>query len=368
MKSLAIVFPRPNEVTLDEVDVPDDLGPTDVSVRTLHSALSPGTERWLLTGRFYRTASAHGVDRSFPLVPGYQKVGIVERIGTEVRAFRPGDRVFCTVGRVAGGTARGAGGHLRYSVQDQSEVISVPRALSASATAGLVLAQVGWNGASRPPLERGDVAVVLGDGLVGQYAAQSLRARGARVLLSGRRPMRLDLARRYSADAIHDARESGLEEAIEGFRRLNPRSDRNREVEPSDWVRSEEAVLRDARAAHDARGADVIVDTTGSREMVRAAASLLRHNGHLVLLGWYPEPENELLEDWLHQREIAMYGTGGWRRHRLLAALDAILTGHLKPAELVTHQVPVAEAPRVYRELLIEKREDSLGVIFDWGP
>jgi threonine dehydrogenase-like Zn-dependent dehydrogenase len=100
---------------------------------------------------------------------------------------------------------------------------------------------------------------------------------------------------------------------------------------------------------------------------VRAAAGLLRRHGHLVLLGWYPEPENRLLEDWLHGREIAMHGTGGWRRDRLLAALAAISAGWLKTEALVTHRAPVADAPRVYRELLLEKRDDFLGVVFDWG-
>ena len=101
--------------------------------------------------------------------------------------------------------------------------------------------------------------------------------------------------------------------------------------------------------------------------MVREESGLLRHNGHLVLLSWYPEPENTLLEDWLHGREVTWYGTGGWRRGRLLATLAAIAAGELRPAELVTHHLPIAEAPRVYRELVLEKREDFLGVVFDWG-
>lgn len=375
MKSAAIVFTRPGEIELGEVEVPSELGPTEVLVRTQLSGLSTGTERWLLTARFFRAATPVGGERGFPLVPGYQKVGVVERVGASVRAFRPGDRVFCTVGRITAGAkardvAGARGGHLRYSVQDQAEVISLPPGLDPRAAAGLVLTQVGHNGASRPPIEPGDVAVVLGDGLVGQYAAQTLRARGARVLISGRRAFRLDLARRHSADAVHDAREGDLAGAIERFRtRAGPRERPapGEATAAASWMRPEEAALADLRREGDARGADVIVDTTGSRETVRLAAGLLRHNGHLVLLGWYPEPENQLLEDWLHAREIAAYGTGSWRRHRLLGALSGIVADWLKPRALITHEVPIADAPRVYRELLLEKREDFLGVVFDWG-
>ncbi|MBI2940089.1 MAG: zinc-binding alcohol dehydrogenase [Chloroflexi bacterium] len=373
MKSPAIIFSRPNEVEIGEVEVPDALGPTDVLVRTQHSGLSTGTERWLLTGRFHRAVSPVGGERSFPLVPGYQKVGVVERVGREVRAFTPGDRVFCTVGQITAGAKprdanRARGGHLLYSVQDQTEVISVPARIDARAVAGLVLVQVGWNGASRPPLRPGDAALVVGDGLVGQYAAQALRARGARVLLSGRRPFRLDLARRYSADAVHHAWTEGeLARAVERFTaEVGPRPPTPPGLLSLPEMSPAEAALRDGRAESDARGVDVVVDTTGSREAVRQEAGLLRHNGHLVLLSWYPEPENELLEDWLHGREIAMYGTGGYRRPRLLATLAAIADGQLRPGELVTHHAPVTEAPRLYRELLLEKREDFLGVVFDW--
>ena len=370
MKSPAIVFPLPYEIVYREVEVPDALGPTEVLVRTQFSGLSTGTERWLLTDRFFRAASPLGGEASFPLVPGYQKVGIVERVGDLVRAFRPGDRVFCTVGRISagarsrdGGDARG--GHLRYSIQDQSEVISLPPGLDPRAAAGLVLAQVGWNGASRPPIQPGDVALVLGDGLVGQYAAQRLRERGARVLLSGRRPFRLSLARQHSADAVHDARGTDLAEALNRFTAHAPTRPSSTAA-PAGWLNPAEAALADPRLDDDHRGAAVIVDTTGARETIQRASGLLRHNGHLVLLGWYPEPENQLLEDWLHRREVTWYGTGGWRRHRLLGALASIAAGQLKPEALVTHQIPVTEAPQAYRELLLEKSEDFLGVVFAW--
>ena len=59
------------------------------------------------------------------------------------------------------------------------------------AYAGLVLAQVGYNGGTRAPVEPGDAAVVVGDGMVGQWTAQTLAARGAEVVLVGRHDDRL---------------------------------------------------------------------------------------------------------------------------------------------------------------------------------
>jgi threonine dehydrogenase-like Zn-dependent dehydrogenase len=369
MKSMAVVFPRRNEAELAEVEVPDALGPTDVLVRTVCSGLSTGTERWLLTGQFYRSGTPGASRRSFPLVPGYQKVGFVERVGSEVVAFRPGARVFCTRGRItrgarAHGAAPASGGHLAWSVQDQAEVISVPPEIDDLSAAGLVLAQVGWNGGSRPPVAHQELVVVVGDGLVGQYAAQRLRGRGARVLLVGRHAFRLGYARRFSADEVSDVPIERLGDLLD---QLTPRQ--RAAAAPTAgqaWLTSEEARLVDLMAEPDARGASVIVDTTGRRDTVRLASGLLRHNGHLVLLGWYPEPHNEMLEDWLHRHEIAMYGTGGWRRPRLLATLEAIRAGEIRVAPLVTHRVGVADAPRIYRDLVLQRQEEFLGVVFDW--
>ena len=60
--------------------------------------------------------------------------------------------------------------------------------------AGAVVAQVGYNAASRVAMQPGDWVVVYGDGIIGQSAAQAARARGARVILVGHRAERVALA------------------------------------------------------------------------------------------------------------------------------------------------------------------------------
>src|SRR5262245_22317027 len=101
-QSDAVVFTAKNQVTLARIDVPDP-GPGDVLVRTRFSWISNGTE-----GSFLRCERVDGItpwqpgmEGPYPMVPGYQKTGVIEWIGPEARAARPelepGQWVFATV-------------------------------------------------------------------------------------------------------------------------------------------------------------------------------------------------------------------------------------------------------------------------------
>ena len=123
---------------------------------------------------------------AFPHVPGYQAAGIVREVGPEVENIKPGDRVFSRNCRKPDNwPGSWWGGHVRFHVADYQTVIKLPGAVSTYEASSLLLAQVGFNGATKPRVSPGDVAVVIGEGLVGQYAAQVLRYRGVHVIISG---------------------------------------------------------------------------------------------------------------------------------------------------------------------------------------
>ena len=196
--------------------------------------------------------------------------------------------------------------------------------------AGLVLAQVGYHGAMRPARTGpGALVVVVGDGLVGQYAAQVSRARGADVLLVGRRTDRLAAAARHSATEVLDARTQDLAAAVRARR---------------------------------PEGADVVIDTSSTAAGIRAAAALLRRDGELVLLGWYPEGENLLDAFWFiaGNRELAVHFTGGWTRPRLDATLAAVRAGELRVAEPSRTSSPGGRPPT-------RSRFRAIGARHTWG-
>ena len=307
------------------------LGDTDVLVEVEASALSPGTERWCLSGRMVVPGQP---PLAFPHVPGYQAAGTVVEAGSSVRSLHPGQRVFSRNCRQPGGwSGSWWGGHVGHHVADETAVIALPESVGTDAASGLLLAQVGYNGAMKPPLSPGDAALVIGEGLVGQYAAQVLRRRGARVIVAGLSPFRLELARRHGADEVVDSSRVDLDSFV-------------RERHPE--------------------GVQVVVETASSAATVRLGAELLAYGGHLVLNGYYPPPESAIDWHWLRSKELTVHCPNSRTRERLEKTLELILKGELEVEGLTTHEFPVERAPEAYARLL-EPAGDCLGMIIRWA-
>lgn len=327
MRTQAVLFTAANQIELAEVELPE-LQPDDVLIRTEHSFISTGTERWTLEGRMATRSGGF----AFPVVPGYQKVGRVEQVGERVSSVTPGQRVFMTRGRVESATPAW-GGHMMHALFATSEVYALPDELPGDVAAGLVVVQVGWNTGQRPRLESGDLAVVVGDGIIGQFTAQVLRARGAEVCLAGRRPMRLELGSRWSADRLLDVSTTGLREAVD---------------------------------AACGRPADVIVETVCQPEDTPTYVDLLRPRGQLVIAAYHPDSNLVDLAP-VQDKQITIHSTGGWQRDNLEATMAAIVAGSLHVEPLITHRVPWREAAAAYERLVRDKTEDSLGIVIDWS-
>ena len=84
MKAKAVVFTKPDTVEFQEVFCPDP-GADNVVIRTTHSWISNGTEGSYLRGeRIGGDIPSHpGGPVPFPIVPGYQKVGVIEQVGEQ---------------------------------------------------------------------------------------------------------------------------------------------------------------------------------------------------------------------------------------------------------------------------------------------
>ena len=324
----AIVFPARGEVELREVPLPP-LGPADVLVEVEHTTISAGTELHCLHGTIRLGA---GPIR-FPFTPGYQAAGCVRAAGAAVTGIAVGDRVFSARCKQPPGWAGGWwAGHCAWHVAAAADVIALPAAVGTRSASALLLAQVGYNGGARPPVAAGDAALVIGDGLVGQWAAQVLRHRGARVLLAGHRRRRLEIAAAHSADEVVDTHAADLGE----------------------WVRS-----------HVPSGLRIAAETTGKTGLIRQAADLLGRHGHLVVLGYYPPGACQVDIHWLRARETTTHFPNGQERQRMERTLSLIEQGVIEVEELVTHRFAPGEAATAYR--MLQHDADVLGVTIDWS-
>ena len=324
----AIVFPAAELVEVQQIPLPP-LGPGDVLVQIEHSTISAGTELHCLHG----TINLGGGTIRFPFTPGYQAAGRVRATGAAVSGIAAGDRVFSARCRQpAGWKGNWWAGHCAWHVAAAADVIPVPAAVSLRSASALLLAQVGYNGGARPPVAPGEHALVIGDGLVGQWAAQVLRHRGARVLLAGHRRRRLALAAAHSADEVIDTHAADLGDAVRG--RVTG-------------------------------GLRIATETTGKTELIRVAADLLVRDGHLVVLGYYPPGACEVDIHWLRARETTTHFPNGQARARMERTLALIEQGVIEVEELITHRFAPEEAATAYR--LLQDDAEVLGVMIDWS-
>lgn len=331
MQAKAVVFTQANQVTVQTVNCPDPTA-EDVVLRVTHSWISNGTEGSFLRGERIAgdTPRRPGDALPFPIVAGYQKIGVVEWIGDAVTDLAIGETVFAATSKVDGMFSP-RGGHISPAVTPRDQIWKLPPGVDPLIFAGLVLTQVGYNCGVRAAPLIGDGALVFGDGMVGQWAAQTLAWRGAEVLVVGRHADRL--AKLPQSPHVHAVNEKDKA-----------------------WQRA---------AAHWLpQGIQIAVDTVGSIGLTEELAAVMARGGHVISAGFYGAQDQLALQP-LRNREISLDFVSGWTRARMDETLRLLAAGHLHTLPLITHHFPVDEAAAAW-DLIVTRREPVLGVILDW--
>jgi 2-desacetyl-2-hydroxyethyl bacteriochlorophyllide A dehydrogenase len=331
MQAQAVVFTAPNTVEFQTVTCPDP-GPGDVVVRVTHSWISNGTEGSFLRGERIAgdTAYRPGDAWPFPIIAGYQKIGVAEWVGADVHDIAVGETVFAAMGKVEG-MFQSYGGQVSPCITPRAMIWKLPTGVDPLAFSGLVLTQVGYNCGTRAPVAIGQGAVVIGDGMVGQWAAQTLAWRGADVVLVGRHDDRLAL---FPAGPLRHT--------------LNARR--------GDWVKTVAELLPG--------GVQVLVSTSGSVQPILEAMPLMPRYGQVVSASFYGTDDLMSLQAFRNQ-ELSVHMVSGWTQERMDATLALIAGGQLQTLPLITHHFPAGQAAQAW-QLIESKRAPVLGVILDW--
>ena len=192
-------------------------------VATRASAISPGTERLLvdfakkgliakararpdLVRKVIAKAKRDGIGAAVraafsrldePLPLGYSAAGRIVAVGAGLEgAFRIGERV-----AIAGA---GLANHAELNVVPRALVAAIPDGVEDEDACFATLGAIALHGTRNLSLGLGDVAAVVGVGLIGQMAVQLLAAAGVRVIALDYKPERLALALRLGAERALD--------------------------------------------------------------------------------------------------------------------------------------------------------------------
>jgi 2-desacetyl-2-hydroxyethyl bacteriochlorophyllide A dehydrogenase len=339
----AVTFQSPGEVAVEDVPEPELQRHDDAVVQIDASGIC-GSDLHIYHGRV-------PVETGFTI--GHEFVGTVLAAGPELERAAVGERVLgcfhtacatctpCIRGdyhRCAHGRTFGHGSKLGDLQGAQAERLLVPRANltlrrvpegmsdDVALFAGDVLG-TGYHAVAHAGLRSGDTAAVLGLGPVGLCAIQAARAAGAtQVFAIDTVADRLDMARHFGATPIH---------------------------------LTDEDPKRAIRAATAGAGVDVVVDAVGDPAPLALAISLVRDAGTVSGIGAYAgRGEVPLGLAWLKGVTLRL-GLANVIAHvdRVLAMISA---GLLDPAPLVTHHMPLDQAPDAYA---IYDRREALKIV-----
>ncbi|WP_298720034.1 NADP-dependent oxidoreductase [uncultured Oceanisphaera sp.] len=203
MKQLVIeAFGGPEQLTLVETEHPP-LTASQIRLKMHFAGVNPVDAKT----RAGLGWGAKAVKDRLPWSPGFEVMGEVQEVGSEVCRFMSGDRVF---GLVSGG------GYGEELVVDCNEMLPVPEAVSDEMAAGLALAGLtAWQGLTEHGgLKAGErVLIAAAAGGVGHLAVQLAKDMGATVVALGS-PANHDFLRSLGADEVIDYRDEAALNAL----------------------------------------------------------------------------------------------------------------------------------------------------------
>jgi L-iditol 2-dehydrogenase len=250
-------------------------------------------------------------DVTYPLRPGHEVSGVVERVGERAEGFAPGDPVAVFA------TTRGYGEYVTVPAEHCIHAGDVPLDLALGEPLACAVNAVELAGISL-----GDDVAIVGAGFMGQLVQRLVQLRGPRqVIVADTRDEALERAASSGATATVNVAREPLAEAVRGL---------------TGGV-----------------GADVTIEITGTQAALEAIGGCTRMSGTLVIAGFHQgAPRQVPLADWnwnafrianAHFREVATILRG------MRAGMRLVTSGRISLKDLVTHRFPLAAIDDAFR-------------------
>ncbi|KLU40853.1 MAG: zinc-dependent alcohol dehydrogenase [Limnochordia bacterium] len=319
MKAEALWIVEPKKIEIRPVEVSDPK-PNEVQLRVK----AVGICAW--DSYLFQGISAI---EPIPYIIGHEAVGIVEKVGSLVTKFKPGDKVFAASGSNHMmcqyiNLAEDCIARIPDDVEDYSKWVLEP-------TVCVV------NLLSLTNIQPGDRVALVGAGYMGLLTLQGLMngSQAGSVSVFETRPERLEIARSYKPEFAFD-----------------PYSEEGKAHR--EWLKS-------------TGGADVVIDLAGSLSGYELACELTANSGGKLVLGsWHRQEMRFDGTRWhLSGLSVLNLAPGSNRNFRQMIPRtgELVRQGVYNPGSLVTHVADLHNAEELFR-LSIEKPEDYIkGVI-----
>ncbi len=334
MKTKQILFTKKNTAELVEVELPE-LQENEVRVKTEFSTISQGTERANIMGDPNVNGAGKG-EVVFPRGCGYASAGTVIEVGDKVKNIKIGDRVVTTWGL-----------HRQINQVSEKQLVKMPDEISFSEASMTLIASFSLAAVRKCRVEIGESAVIMGLGILGQFAVMFARLQGAAPVIAvdpvkERREKALKLGADYALDPMDESFVDKVKEITGG-------------------------------------GANVCIEVTGLGKGLEQGLDVMKRFGRVALLGCTRD-RNFTIDYYkkVHYPGITMIGAhtlarpteeshGGWFTHSddILAIMKMIKLNRMDIKQLVNEIHSPKECYDIFKRLVEDK---SFPVVqFDWS-
>ena len=336
MKGLSVTFTAPKEVSVVNGELPA-LGSGQVLVRTLFSAISPGSEMLLYRGDFPQdmpldeNLPALAGEFAYPLKYGYSVVGEVVEAGAGVDSSWVNRLVFAFQP------------HTSHFITDPEALLPLPEDLNPEEALFLPNMETAVNFLMDGAPMIGERVIVFGQGIVGLLTTALLSQYPLADLIT---LDRYELRRSSSLTlGAHICLDPGQPEAQERLL----------------------ATLPD--------GADLSYELSGAPGALNQAIAITGYNGRVVIGSWYGGKRADLdLGGHFHRSRIRLISSqvstiapdlqGRWTKARRFNLAWEMIK-KIQPSRFITHRIPVERASEAY-QLIDQKPEESVQVVFTY--
>lgn len=337
-----IVFSRPEHAELHHGIQLPAWDESSILVKTMFSTISRGTELDLYT------AQMHGKGKNtqwYPILPGYMPVGVVEKAGSAIHHLREGDRVLGS-NLFNGFDERYCAawaGHLAWLVFNSTShpwlgaqrAVKIPADVAAEEAGLAMLAAVAWNGVKMKIDPRpGEIILVIGQGVIGNFAAQLCQMRGATVLAVDKHQENIAVSQRNGISRAAQTDGQPLDELI-----------------PAHFGVQE---------------VDAVIEVTGENQPLLQASRITKRYGKIHAQGMYLEDTPREILRILFDRNLTLSATVGETPELTRECLEFFSAGALTVKGMIGMKTCPDNAGDAYRDLAAHN-VDGLTCIFDWS-
>jgi threonine 3-dehydrogenase len=340
MKALVKAKREPG-IWMQQVPVPE-IGPNDVLIRMRKTAIC-GTDLHIYNWDAWASATI-----PVPMVTGHEFVGVVERVGSAVRGFQPGDRV-SGEGHITCGHCRNCRAGRRHLCRNTQGV-----GVNRPGCFGEYLALPADNAFKLPDDISDDLASIFDPYGNATHTALSFDLVGEDVLITGAGPigcMAAAIARHVGArhvvvTDVNDYR-LGLAAKMGATKVLNPKQ--------GDLA----GVMHELGMTE---GFDVGLEMSGSGQAFQSMLDAMNHGGRIAILGIFPAP---VAIDWSKVifKGLVLKGVYGREMFETWYKMTSMLQSGLDLSPVITHRMGVDDYERGFAAM----REGKSGkVVLDW--